>query len=157
MESIEKLRNLPTFSKVKVDGELTPTKMLMVYATKEQILEITDAIEAEIAEKYMLLPVDADGVPIRVGDVVAAQDEQPFEVRAFQLDAFGWFAIERLGSHWNVNQLHHVKPRTLEDVLCDALSDVSCMGDGVVRHFDQEESYVQDLADEIRKILGVGE
>ena len=72
---------------------------------------IADEIQAEVDSRFMELPLDADGVPIRVGDVVAAQDEQPFEVRAFQLDALGWFAIERLGSQWNVNQLHHVKTR----------------------------------------------
>jgi len=32
--------------------------------------EIADAIQAEIAERYMKLPVDADGVPIHVGDVL---------------------------------------------------------------------------------------
>ena len=80
-------------------------------------------IKREIAERYMELPVDADGVPIRLEDVVAVQDEQPFEVRAFQYDALGWFAIERLGSQWNVNQLHHVNQRTIEDAISDALRD----------------------------------
>lgn len=74
---------------------------------------------------YMRLPVDADGVPIHLGDVVVAQDEQPFEVRAFQLDTLGWFAIERLGSQWNVNQLHHVQPDTVESLLEEYAQDKS--------------------------------
>lgn len=140
MESIEKLRDY--YKAEDVPG------------VHRAINEIADAIEAEIAEKYLLLPVDADGVPIRMGDVVAAQDEQPFEVRAFQLDAFGWFAIERLGSQWNVNQLHHVKPRTLEDVLREFYYDASgadafC----TVRINDVLDKY----ADEIRDLLGVDE
>lgn len=56
MESIEKLRELNTFGTVKVDGDLVATNMLMVCATKEEINEIADEIEREIAERYMLLP-----------------------------------------------------------------------------------------------------
>lgn len=104
------------------------------------VLSIADEIEREIAEHYMELPVDADGVPIHVGDVVAAQDEQPFEVRAFQLDELGWFAIERLGSQWHVNQLHHVKPRTLFDVLAEV---------------ENGELSIDDAAAEIRELIRV--
>lgn len=82
-----------------------------------EALAIADEIQAEVASKFMELPMGADGELVCIGDVVAAQDEQPFEVRAFQIDTSGWYAIERLGSKWNVNRLHHVKPRTLEDVL----------------------------------------
>ena len=35
-----------------------------------QGLAIAGSIEREIAERYMLLPADADGVPIHVGDVL---------------------------------------------------------------------------------------
>lgn len=47
------------------------------------------------------------------------------------------------------------KPRTLESILCDALADVSCMGDGIVRHFEPDEPYVVELSAEIRELLGV--
>lgn len=49
------------------------------------------------------------------------------------------------------------KPRTLESILCDALADVSCMGDGIVRTFKSDEPYVAELAAEIRELLGVSE
>ena len=35
-----------------------------------EIYKLCDAIERELAERWMELPVDAEGVPIRVGDVV---------------------------------------------------------------------------------------
>ena len=127
LESIKKLRDYTIYDE---------RGMYTIYESSNRI---ADEIEREIAEKYMELPVDADGVPIRVGDLVAAQDKQPFKVRAFQLDALGWFAIERLGSQWNVNQLHHVKPRTITDVLADL--------------FDRKIS-VTDAEREIGELLG---
>lgn len=104
-----------------------------------------------VRERYMPLPMDADGVPIRVGDVVAAQDEQPFEVRAFQLDALGWFAIERLGSQWNVNQLHHVKPHTVEDVLREFAKSGTPTGEGGVLF---ETALIEKYADKLRDLFG---
>ena len=37
---------------------------------RDELIKLIDAIEREIAEKYMELPVDADGVPIHVGDAM---------------------------------------------------------------------------------------
>lgn len=132
MESIDKLRDYSHLDDDK--WTLETGEIIHMYGSKpndpnainwgEQWRKIADEIEQEIVERYIELPVDADGVPIRLGDVVAAQDEQPFEVRAFQYDALGWFAIERLGSQWNVNQLHHVNPRTIEDVLGEAVGEL---------------------------------
>ena len=116
----------------------------------DEIIEHADAIEHEVSERYMLLPVDADGVPICVGDVVAAQDEQPFEVRAFRFDALGWFAVERLGSQWNVNQLHHVKSRTVEDVLREFANSGTPTGDGGVLF---ETALIEKYADKLRDML----
>ena len=130
MKSLERLRGCTFIGAGKVD-------------------EYIDEIECEIAERYVPMPVDGDGVTIHIGDVVAAQDEQPFEVRAFQLDALGWFAIERLGSQWHVNQLRHVKPRMLEDVLRELMEDA--------REDLRNDFSVDAYAAEIRELLGVGE
>lgn len=128
---------------------------------KGELLAMCDKVEREVSERFMPLPCDADGVPIRVGDVVAAQDEQPFEVRAFQLDALGWFAIERLGSQWNVNQLHHVKPRTLEDVLASYRFDARNIYEDPMlngnQRVDELEALDSKVADEIRELMGVSE
>lgn len=39
---------------------------------RKELVELIDAIEHEIEERYMPLPVDADGMPIRLGDVMEA-------------------------------------------------------------------------------------
>lgn len=127
--------------------------------------EIADEIEAEIAERYMPCPCDADGVPIRVGDVVEFGENRnqgivkalnEHMVIAVHVDD-GYTNYAKYGLLWNADACRHVKPRTLESILCDALADVSCMGDGIVRRFEPDEQYVVELADEIRKLLGAGE
>ena len=128
----------------------------------------------------MELPVDADGVPIRLGDVmdgVGMYDTlrdvtgEVIEVSFNATDSNECVASVALqvwsenGKSWRrvyIDQYadryrHHVKQRTLESILCDALADVSCMGDGIVRTFKADEQYVVELADEIRELLGVGE
>lgn len=42
---------------------------------------IADEIEAEVVERFMELPVDADGVPIHVGDMME-DDGEPFTICA---------------------------------------------------------------------------
>lgn len=139
LESIEKLRRYAEVHWEPWD------------ASRKRLNESLDEIEQEIAERYMELPVDADGVPIRLWDVVAAQDEQPFEIRAFQYDALGWFAIERLGSQWNVNQLHHVKPRTIEDVLGEAVGEL--FNADISTGSTEWDEVIAKYADEIRGMM----
>lgn len=98
------------------------------WITKDTADKLIDEIEDEIEEHYTLLPLDADGVPIRVRDEL--------ECHANGYDgAFTVFAIGNgvvVGDHdieWiarNPNNWFHVasfcthaKPRTLEDVLRD--------------------------------------
>lgn len=144
IKALEELRE--SFDDCTTEAGIEPNKFDTVWITKSCAMSMLDRIQAEVDSRFMELPLDADGVPIRVGDVVVAQDEQPFEVRAFQLDALGWFAIERLGSQWNVNQLHHVKPRTLEDVL-EEFTDLPERIDRIVA--------IPRYATEIRELLGV--
>ena len=42
-----------------------------------QINEIADEIEHEISERFIKMPVDADGVPIHVGDEITDKDSIP--------------------------------------------------------------------------------
>ena len=120
-----------------------------------ELFEIADRIKAEIAERFMELPVDADGVPIRIGDTVHEVDVRvPIEVMSL---TFYEDCVDVNVCGMNPNLLRHVKPRTLESILCDAFADVSCMGDGIVRTFKPDEPYVAELAAEIRELLGVGE
>ena len=132
------------------------------------LLIIADEIEAEIAERFMELPVDADGTLVKAGDTVYITRDMPlvgldkkdvYVVRGIGLD-LAWI-VKKGGNALDTcvytNELRHVKPRTLEDVLCDALADASCAGDGIRRKFEPDEPYVTKLADEIRELLGGAE
>ena len=67
---------------------------------------------------YVPLPVDADGVPIHVGDVMEMDDE-PFEVRRIELDESGeWTMRDRMGiGHLYAHLYRHHHEPTVEDVL----------------------------------------
>jgi len=92
-------------------------------------------IEAEIAERYMELPVDADGVPIRIGDMLECNAngyDGKFEVFAVGAGVvIGNHDIEFVTRHptdWFhvARYCRHVKPRTVEDVLCDMIHEYAC-------------------------------
>jgi len=124
----------------------------------EQWRKIADEIEAEIAERYMQLPVDADGVPIRVGDVVEFGENRnqgivkalnEHMVIAIHVDD-GYTNYAKYGLLWNADACRHVKPRTVEDVLMDVMSDFADAD------FNDEtlETITARYADEIRELPG---
>ena len=88
------------------------------------LYDIVDEIESEIAEKYMVLPLDADGVPIRVGETVYDAKGQQTVVKeiAFNADRADVYC-QIVDGYGRINVktecLTHVKPRTVEDVLED--------------------------------------
>ena len=113
---------------------------------------ICDEIEAEIADNYMRLPLDADGEPIHVGDVMMDGKTPRYAVavapESFMMDGYETGSFYRPGLAKNH---HHVKPRTLEDVLEDCINEFS--------HRCTEGKYdtrptVAKYADEIRELLG---
>ena len=123
---------------------------------------IADAIESEIAERFIELPVDADGVSIRVGDKL--------ECHANGYDgAFTVFAIGNdtvVGNHdieWirdNPSKwfhvasfCYHVKPRTLEDVLKELACDVRKEW---IENAPLAEHVYSEYADEIRELMKEG-
>lgn len=71
-------------------------------------------IEAEIAERYMELPADADGVPWHIGDMT----ENGNVVNGITFDRHGAHFTSTLN---DIDpSIHtHFKPRTVEDVLRD--------------------------------------
>lgn len=143
MESIEKLRKY-------ADGFVT-------VQTHDDLMGIIDEIEAEIAERYMELPVDADGVPIHVGHLIEYGFKgERLEVTHIGLTKHGdpTIAYRRpngtLDSSCIGSECRHVKPRTVEDVLEDMLiekdeTDLCTWG------------FISKYADEIRELLGVSE
>ena len=113
LESIKKLR---TCARNMAKG-----RNLEKHEDCNLLLIIADEIEAKIAECYMELPVDADGVPIRFGDSVCEVDDSvPMKVMSF---TYYEDCVDVNACGMNPNLLRHVKPRTVEDVLRDCCKE----------------------------------
>ena len=101
-----------------------------------------DALEAEIAERYMQLPEDVDGVPIHVGDRLELGSTHGFVISLTYSpeNELPWEWQADNGDWYNTKFARHFEPRTLEDVLCDL--------------FERKMS-VTDAEREIHDLLGV--
>ena len=118
MESIDKLR----------EYALTAPAASMGSMARAIVAGMADDIEREVADHYVALPVDADGVPIHVGDMV---DEQlpfggyaaPAPVDTMELSrgagGYGWMVRldSESGAFINPKLLRHHHTPTVEDVL----------------------------------------
>lgn len=134
LESIDKLRDCTFIGSGKVN-------------------EYLDEIEREIAERYMELPVDADGVPIRVGDVMLDLETPRTAIAvapdSFVMDGYDTCSYYRPGLARNY---HHVKPRTLEDVLFDCYAAIDY--DKKAEDGHRKDELLRKYAAEIRELLG---
>ena len=127
---------------------------------------IADAIEAELSERFMELPVGADGVPIHVGDKMEYIDCAQFMVCAVAPGVIHAWKETKLGEVKTTEayppaQCHHFEPRTIEDVLRefafkmnDAYNDPYIGGED---RADVLSMITDDYADEIRELMGGGE
>ena len=85
---------------------------------------IAERIEQEVSERYMELPLDADGVPIRVGDVLT---DGEYTFRVDELAAFGdgsWSIRNEGGNAGAACDVTHYHAPTVEDVLRDMLDSL---------------------------------
>lgn len=86
------------------------------------VLATVEKIEKEVAERYMELPLDADGVPIRVGDMMefsAFEIEKPVTRMVDGIGQgvfFAWCGERGYQQHEAKRYRHHHEP-TVEDVL----------------------------------------
>ena len=152
MESIDKLREWSHSydnAWVQKDGSIVLTTNIhgVYYGENygEAIRQMIDSVEEEIAERYMELPVDADGVPIRIGDTVTANDWR------YTREVVGFAVVCKDEEGYRVwhepHELTHVKPRTLEDVLTDFAEAIEERG--------TEWVDASQTANAIRELLGV--
>lgn len=152
IKALEELRGLPFQGTIGLGNCVT--------ASKEAINAIADEIEAEIAERFMELPVDADGVPIRVGDRLEGWkfpiDEISFAATGIALDNCDG---EHVTVHMLETDLHHLKPRTLEDVLREFSDEVIEWSgySGPVSGDRTWSGMAAKYIDEIREMMGVCE
>lgn len=83
---------------------------------------IAERIEQEVSERFMELPLDADGVPIRVGDVVEAGFDGTQEIAGVSGENSDFpyvffFPDDGTEAQWcEAQDCHHHAP-TVEDVL----------------------------------------
>lgn len=146
MESIEKLRT--------VARNMAKGMNLENHEECNLLLIIADEIEREIAEKYIELPVDADGVPILVGeDVVRTNDRlQPEIVRVIGVSGGSVFFKHDGRIKQNVaHNLHHVKPRTIEDVLRDVWKEALDYANSAI--WRNPDEVFAERANEIRELM----
>ena len=145
LESVEKLREQlrDTFNKESV-SMLEDGHALMLAA---------DEIEREVSERYMELPVDADGVPIHLGDELDNINKSE-RYKVTSIGDNGYIRIYSDTGWIHSSKCRHVKPDPVKELLCEFASDVSCMGDGVKRSFSPDEKCIVELADAIREAVG---
>lgn len=134
LESIEKLRDWAT----RPDGSFW----------RPEIREFSDAIEREISERYMPLPLDADGVPIHVGDSVEYPSGVCDDVRFITIYNNAFWINE---GEWLASKCRHVKTRTVEDVLREFAESGTPTGEGGVLF---ETALIEKYADELRDLFG---
>lgn len=123
--------------------------------------EKCDEIEAEIAERYMELPLDADGVPIRPREEVSTGmgDNGPIGHLEYWYPNH-WVAVIEYKpgqfTRYDPAAIRHVKPRTLEDVLqnlIDAAAEIHAhaLDDDMP---DMLDALIGEYADRVREAVG---
>lgn len=119
---------------------------------------LADRIEREIAERFMPLPCDADGVPIHTGDLMercCAEDTERFTAWFF---AANGDALDDETLFFKPSECRHYKPRTIEDVLrefAERYLDYEGMPSAGRRGVG--EALMDEYADEIRNLMGGSE
>ena len=109
---------------------------------------IAERIEREVAERYMELPVDADGVPIRAGDVLT---DGEYKFKVFELAAFGdgsWSIRNEDGNAWAACDVTHHHEPTVEDVLREFASAYDRIGG----EDDEHQKYLNLIAEYAAKL-----
>ena len=153
MKSIDKLRKI--LKDCTKEAGIEPDKFDTYWITAKACDMLIDEIEAEIAERFIALPADEEGDVLRIGDVLKCQGESII-LNSLSWDGRRWFATETIvSSGWYpVHLCHHVKPRTLEDVLNEfgiaAARELNADPDG----YGISDKTIAKCVSEIRELLG---
>lgn len=159
MKSIDKLRE--SLKDCTKEAGVEPDKFDTYWITADACDHLIDEIEAEIAERYMLLPVDAEGVRVKLGDkLIEHEDGHEFFVDGMKIwgSTYEWWAYEDGGIQAPAMRCTHVKPRTLEDALIEyrlkaynLYADQELTGEERVDEFKKLDA---EYDSEIRELLG---
>ena len=108
----------------------------------------------EMAEHgWIRLPKDADGVPIRVGDVLT---DGEYKFKVFELAAFGdgsWSIRNEDGNAWAACDVTHHHEPTVEDVLWEFASAYDRIGG----EDDEHQKYLNLIAEFAAKLRLAGD
>lgn len=131
-------------------------------------MQFTTEQQQYIDEYYQLLPVDADGVPIHLGDMVEGEllfDNATVKgtVTTYHIHDDGepgtvYIKVKPTEDTWTIKKLwftrcRHVKPRTIEDVLREFAEKAVCGNQYGSLYADEEE--IAKYADELRGMMEV--
>ena len=163
MESIDKLRGWASYM---LEGQLDRERDIHYLAQEieaefkereRQLQQCITAVDDEwrdiVAHDYMKLPLDADGVPIHVGDMIVMFDNP--DGNDYRVSAIMEDAIYADGGFYKFMAVHvrHNKHRTIEDVLYDFGRDERWNDEGESAAVERE--IIAKYAAEIRKITEV--
>ena len=115
------------------------------------LLVIADEIEAEVAERYIARPLDADGAPVGIGDELTRPmiGSKAYEVEELRYDGRVWW-FESSGGCYACDCASHVKPDPLKELLYEFVGDYA---DSSGPGYDEE--CVSRYADRIRELMEV--
>lgn len=113
--------------------------------------KIADEIQAEVDNRFMELPVDADGVPIYVGDEIQYVNDQGGTGAKVKVCAIAnSYAFYDNGKHihaYSSDSTRHAKPDPLNELLCDMIHEYGCT-DALT------ETVAEKYAERIRELMG---
>lgn len=116
----------------------------------KQLAQLIENIQREISAEYVELPKDADGVPIRVGDVM-----RDGTVTCIRDAGKGWeIVLDYWGSHQPCDVTHYHEP-TVEDVLREFASAYDRIG-GEDYGYQKYLNLIAEYAEKLR-LAGDGE
>ena len=140
MASVEKLREWLDYKINRFDvGE--NALLLNTGANPNELYDFADEIEREVSERFMELPVDADGVPWHIGDEIEGHGE----LRCMSVNRNGWTFVSSTAIDPGIHR--HAKPRTIEDVL------VEFYGKFAVARYGEDGEVLSHYADELRGMM----
>lgn len=154
MKSIEKLRELAAdMSATEILDHMEVSGKFLFHtgwldSWHSEFNRLCDEIKLELCERYMLLPVDAEGVPIHCGEHMRL--DNGLEGDVWLIGVFDIMMSDHTCFDWAKSR--HVKPRTVEDVLRDmeGMRGNNATYEDVIRR-------CAELAAELRELMGVSE
>lgn len=163
IKALEKLRKICKYRHLVVNTSMTSdgtTVANLGNPLVETIDDIIGNIEAEIADRFIELPTDADGEAWHLGDAVYRNyrdRDLPNTVNGIYFYDNGEHEIVvRTSPHtsWapKANEVRHDKERTVEDVLRDVWKEALDYAESDI--WRNPDEVFAERADEIRELLG---